>query len=479
MTATAALTKEQIRGVLKDVHGILPDRGLTKAQLQHLLDEAEAGLIPEETPEVVEGEAVEIEEEPTPEQAEAVESMELAVREEREHPQHPVAVLPSAGEWEATMTMATTIASTPFVPEAYRGQPEAVVAAILYGREIGIGPMQALRQIHMIDGKPSLSAELMMAQMRRGGLVVLASDSTRERAYIKARRSDTGEQAEVEWTIEEARGIPARERGQNITLAEKSTWRSYPADMLWARAVGRLARRLGSDLLGGMVYASEEMADWDEGDYGGTGYATGAAPAAEAAPAGPQPSTSKGVEARADAPRSWTQIKEILDGIDATGGSGWPTWIEQAINALTGKHRTQELTPGEEMRDTLILIANGVANLAETMAGREFPPPTRKEVQDAFAHANSVDHRLLGPDGPMDPDEAAMMQAAAEARAAKTAEPAQDDAEQPADAQTADEAAPGQPESGESLSGPLAEADEADLPEFGEESNGDSEPTGT
>lgn len=385
-----------------------------------------------EEPDTIDGEAVELDEEDvlveaTPEQAEAMvqaESQALAVREEREQAPHPVAVLPSPGEWEATMTMARTIANTPFVPEGYRGQPEAVVAAILYGREIGVGPMQALRQIHMIDGKPSLSAELMMAQMRRGGLVVLHSESTRERAWIHARRSDTHEEAEVEWTMDEARQIQTRERGQNITLAEKNTWRSYPADMLWARCVGRLARRLGSDLLGGMVYATEEMQDWDDGGYGGSGYDTPAAEKPKRAV------TSDGVEMRADAPQGWTQIMETLKGIDPA--MPWKEWVAQASHVLTGKTAFADLSEQEKI-DCGIRVANGVAHLTVALAGRDFPPPSREEVQTAFAQADSVAAVLAGPDTPLDPTEATgAAESAGNAEAGENPDGAADAQETPA-----------------------------------------------
>jgi hypothetical protein len=176
------------------------------------------------------------------------------IQTEREHAQPPANVLPSEREWKATIAVAEQIASTQFVPETYRGQPEAVVAAILTGREMGIGPMQSLRQIHMIDGRPAFAADLMLARMRAGGMVILDSESTTTRAWIHARRTDTGEEAEVEWTVEDA---------EAAGLLGKKNWRTYPVDMLWARCVGRLARRLGSDLLGGLVYAAEEMRDMD------------------------------------------------------------------------------------------------------------------------------------------------------------------------------------------------------------------------
>lgn len=57
--------------------------------------------------------------------------------------------------------LASKVAATEFVPSALRGKPEAIMACILMGREIGVGPMQALSKIHVVDGRPAMAAELM------------------------------------------------------------------------------------------------------------------------------------------------------------------------------------------------------------------------------------------------------------------------------------------------------------------------------
>lgn len=208
----------------------------------------------------------------------------LAIRDERATAVQAQTTLPSPREWEATMAIARQIAATPFVPESYRNQPEAVVAAILTGRELGIGPMQSLRDIHMVDGRPAFAAQLMLAKMRQGGIVLLETESTEERAWIKARRPDTGEVGEFEFTIKEA------ETAGLLAKAGKS-WTKYRKDMLWARAVSRMARRFGSDMLGGLVYSKEELDDLDEGGYGGggTGYEASAFdPAKQLLPTAPR-----------------------------------------------------------------------------------------------------------------------------------------------------------------------------------------------
>lgn len=335
---------------------------------------------------VVEVDAVEVDEAGAP-VPEAVVSQEVAIIEERAREQLPAHVLPSTGEWAATIKIANEIAGTEFVPTSYRNNPASVVAAILTGREMGIGPMQSLKQIHMIDGRAAFSAELMLAQMRKGGVVILASESTRERAMIHARRRDTGEEATVEWTIGEAK---------DAGLLGKKGWEKYPADMLWARCVGRLARRLGSDLLNGMVYSSEEMQDWDTDDD---------ADNTTKPKAKPKIATSQGVEARADAPRSWRAIADALNNVDPADTIAWPTWIGQAVHALAGVDKVSELPEGDVARDTIILVANGVANLVEQRAGAEMPPVTRAEVRDAFAKPNSVGEVLEGPAWRLSPDE--------------------------------------------------------------------------
>jgi hypothetical protein len=311
----------------------------------------------EEEPEVIEGEATE-----EPLDAAVVEearNMEVAIREERESFQPPAAVLPSPKEWEATIAVAARIASTPFVPESYRGQPEAVVAAILTGREMGIGPMQALRQIHMIDGRPAFAADLMLAKMREGGLTILDSGVDAQRAYIHAKRRDTGEEATVEWTIADA---------EAAGLMSKKNWRTYPGDMLWARCVGRLARRLGSDLVGGLVYSKEEMEDWDEGPYGGS-YGVG-----------------EGYEATTD--RAFDPGTDVL--VSAHRGDGFQQKIADGLKYkradIDWRAVITQAWEGERTTEFWKRLSNFEAKLA-TDHPHEMPPINDEEVIQAIAWA--------------------------------------------------------------------------------------------
>ncbi len=300
----------------------------------------------------------------------------LAIREERHTPLPAVGSLPSEREWQATIAVASEIAGTPFVPDSYRGRPESVVAAILTGRELGIGPMQSLRDIHMIDGRPTFSATLMLSQMRKGGVRILESASTEERAFIRAQREDTGEVAEVEWTFAEAERIIRKGK----KLVDGDNWRNYPADMLWARAVGRVARRLGSDLLGGMVYSAEELRDLDpeESGYG-------------ASTSQPEPEPVKWEELKPGemlhplSPAGWKDIDLTLRTLD-----GARDWTKIVKGILSGKYRAASVKYlGEkERREVGYRLANFAGYLAEVvMQGQEFPPPGDEDVLTAMKWA--------------------------------------------------------------------------------------------
>lgn len=147
--------------------------------------------------------------------------------------------------------LANQIANTDFPPAEMRGKPEALVATFLMGREMNLGPMTALMNLHVIKGKVGQSAHLMRAMILARGHEIEYDEATDSQCVCRGRRR--GEQS---WTYVTFTSQQARTAG--IDLGK------YPADKLVARATARVARRKFADVIAGMEYASEELA---AGDY--------------------------------------------------------------------------------------------------------------------------------------------------------------------------------------------------------------------
>lgn len=148
--------------------------------------------------------------------------------------------------------LAVKISGTDFVPKAFRGKPEAVLAALLTGREIGLGPMTALQRIHVIEGRAGLDAQGMRAQVLAHGHDIWIVESTPEKCTVAGHRRGSEHQQTVTWTMAQAR---------TARLADKQVWKAYPRQMLQARATAELCRLIAPDALGGLAYSSEELED--------------------------------------------------------------------------------------------------------------------------------------------------------------------------------------------------------------------------
>jgi hypothetical protein len=148
------------------------------------------------------------------------------------------------------MGLATTLSKSALIPVALRGKPGDVLVVLLTGQELGLGAMQALRSIHVVDGKPSLSADLMVGLCQRRRDVCeyfMCKETTPTRATYVTKRAGDPQPTELSWTLEQAK---------QAGLAGRGTWSKYPDAMLRARCASALARLVYPDLLGG-VYDSD------------------------------------------------------------------------------------------------------------------------------------------------------------------------------------------------------------------------------
>lgn len=168
----------------------------------------------------------------------------------------PVQQAADFNTWAPKLASAAAIAreitNTEFVPAALRGKPAAVTAAILAGSEIGIGPMASLNQIHIIEGRPALSAELARALVLAHGHHIRYVEMTTHRCVVEGRRRGEDDWTTVVWTMDDAKAAG---------LQGRKNWRSYPRRMLAARATSELCRMVFADTLAGMAWTVDELQD--------------------------------------------------------------------------------------------------------------------------------------------------------------------------------------------------------------------------
>lgn len=167
---------------------------------------------------------------------------------------HDLEVASDLPWWELIEKVAKivdVVVRTPFVSSALRGNTAAATAAVMYGHELGIGPMTALNKLDVIDGSVQPSAELAVALAARAGEVWVEQESEQS-CTVAARRYGSDVVHRVTWTIADAR---------RAGLLNRANWRSYPQAMLYARASAAVVRRAFPDVLGGITSFAEERDD--------------------------------------------------------------------------------------------------------------------------------------------------------------------------------------------------------------------------
>lgn len=135
------------------------------------------------------------------------------------------------------------------VPKAYAGNENAIAACIVTGAELGIGAMESLRSIYLVDGKPQLAADLMMRIAIQRGVTIEWPELSDTNASAIFRRPGFPDHRHS-WSMADA---------QRAGLAGKDVWKKYPRAMLRSRCVSEALRAWAPDVLGAGVYVEGEF----------------------------------------------------------------------------------------------------------------------------------------------------------------------------------------------------------------------------
>ena len=155
-----------------------------------------------------------------------------------------------AQQLDAYIKNARMLAESSMLPPAYQKQPANVLLAIQTGAPLGFTASQSISGIHVIKGKPTMSADMTAAAIRRAGHKLRITGDDTHAVAVLIRSDDPDFEYRCEWTLE---------RAKKAGLLGNDTWAKYPAAMLRARAITEVARAGASEALYGVIYTPEEL----------------------------------------------------------------------------------------------------------------------------------------------------------------------------------------------------------------------------
>lgn len=128
--------------------------------------------------------------------------------------------------------------------------PDQAMALMLVAQAEGMHPAIAARDYHVINGRPTLRADAMLARFQQAGGKVEWGEYTDQRV-VGTFSHPQGGSVRIEWTTKMA---------QDAGLTRNPTWKSYPRQMLRARCISEGIRTIYPGVAIG-TYTPEEAED--------------------------------------------------------------------------------------------------------------------------------------------------------------------------------------------------------------------------
>jgi len=155
---------------------------------------------------------------------------------------------------QEAMSLATMIANSQLAPKSFTGKPEDTLVAMMLGNELGLNPIQSIQNIAVVNGRPSIYGDAMLALVQnhpKFGSIDESFDDDSMTAIC---------------TVVRKGGKPHTQKYSQIdaetaSLWDKSTWKQHPKRMLALRARGFALRNQFADALLGLI-STEEAEDY-------------------------------------------------------------------------------------------------------------------------------------------------------------------------------------------------------------------------
>ena len=278
-----------------------------------------------------------------------------------------LAVVPQGGgfdlaprNFDEAWRLAEILADSELVPKDFRGKPGNCLVGMQWGHELGLKPMQSLQGIAVINGRPSIWGDTLLAIARSSPLCEyitegMDADGT---AWCKAKRRGEPEQVR---TFSDADAKTAGLQGK------AGPWVTNPKRMKQMRARAFALRDVFTDVLRGMHMAEESVDLPTERHMG---------PVDEVPPPAPAPKPELPAYAAADFDKNlpaWTKL--VADG-------------KKTASALLAMLSTKA-TFSEEQKARLLSLKPAAEDA--TPAAAPAPAPAAGEHDDFVADMNAAE----------------------------------------------------------------------------------------
>ncbi len=276
-----------------------------------------------------------------------------------------VATLPQKQSFSLTpqtldeaMQFAGMMSKSNIVPKDYQGNPGNVLVAVQWGMELGLQPLQAMQNIAVINGRPSIWGDAMLAIVRGSGLLESIKEDISETGAVCTIKRRGEDAVSREFTIEDAKRAGL--------YGKQGPWQQHPKRMMQMRARAFALRDVFPDVLRGVNIAEEAREMPVEKDMG----------AAEVVDTPQVPAASK--------------TESLRNKVAAKRGkAGEEVTLDAVLKAIEAAHNNADLTKAAEQavklgndEEKVKARAAYSEKLAELKRAATQPNPETGEIAD-------------------------------------------------------------------------------------------------
>lgn len=157
----------------------------------------------------------------------------------------------SPRSFEQALTFSNYLAESDMVPKDFRGKPGNCLIAMQWGAELGLKALQAIQSIAVINGRPSMWGDAVLALVRSSPLcefVIESEEDTKGTCTVKRRGEP---EYTVVFTVDDAKKAGL--------WGKAGPWQQVPKRMMKLRARAFALRDKFADVLRGIAIAEESL----------------------------------------------------------------------------------------------------------------------------------------------------------------------------------------------------------------------------